>query len=182
MISDFFFKVLKSLCQEKYVYLKWIICQNLDFLIVELFIIHLCGCSHCTCNSITCNAAAVMSLNRRRPSSGLPPPAGLPAAADLFVHMAGHTAEECEALRQSGGVCDHGDADCSWASELQADSTTYPGVKSKGEFFFCLQQNSQIICFLTTLIFVFLFNHLDNLGPASEWRPTRFQDYSDSYK
>lgn len=47
--------------------------------------------------------------------------------------MAGHTAEEREAVRESGGVRDHGDADCSRAHELQADSPARLGVESEGE-------------------------------------------------
>lgn len=47
----------------------------------------------------------------RCPSPGLPSLDGLPSAADILVHMAGHTAEKSEAVRESGGVCHHGDTD-----------------------------------------------------------------------
>lgn len=79
------------------------------------------------------NTSLFYYLLCRCPSPGLPPPDGLPSAADLLVHMAGHTAEEREAVRQSGGVCHHGDADRSGTHEFQADRPASLGTESKGE-------------------------------------------------
>lgn len=79
------------------------------------------------------NPKSVHLLSHRRPSPGLPPLDGLPLAADLLVHMAGHTAEKREAVRQSGGVCHNGDADGSRAHELQADGAAPLGPEGKGE-------------------------------------------------
>lgn len=47
--------------------------------------------------------------------------------------MAGHTAEKREAVRESGGVRDPGDADRSRAHEFQADRAARLGVESEGE-------------------------------------------------
>lgn len=109
-----------KVCFWKSVNLKWIISRNPDLLVIDfnkgkkVLIIQPCDCSYCTPN--ICKAAAVKVLElasccRWCPSSGLPALAGLPSAADVFIHMAGHPAEEREALQQGRGVCDHGDAD-----------------------------------------------------------------------
>lgn len=72
-------------------------------------------------------------LSPRCPPAGLTSLDGVPAAADVLVHVAGHTAEEREAVRQSGGVYHHGDANRSGAHDFQADGTAPVGVESEGE-------------------------------------------------
>lgn len=76
----------------------------------------------------------------RGPSPDLPALDGVPPAADVLVHMAGHTAEEREAVWEGGGVCHHGDADCPRAHEFQADRPACLGVESEGE------SSSSIVC------------------------------------
>lgn len=80
----------------------------------------------------SCHLESVHLLSHRRPSPELTPLDGLPPAADLLVHLAGHTAEKRQAVRQSGGVCHDGDADGARAHELQADGAAPPGPQSKG--------------------------------------------------
>jgi len=86
-----------------------------------------------TCCSKLPNFACVPHRCWRVPSSVIPPLDGVPSAADVLVHMAGHTAQKREAVRKGGGVCDHGDTDGSWAYKLQADGPARPRAESKGE-------------------------------------------------
>lgn len=100
--------------------------QKITFIFLSLF---LCKCL-CVC--VMAKTESVHLLSHRRPSPGLTPLDGLPPAADLLVHMAGHTAEKRQVVQQSGGVYYDGDADGSRAHELQADSAAPPGPESKG--------------------------------------------------
>lgn len=86
----------------------------------------------CLHNDNICHLESVHLCSHRRPSTGLTPLDGLPPAADLLIYMAGHTAEKCQAVRQSGGVCHDGDADGSRAHELQTDGAAPLGPESKG--------------------------------------------------
>ena len=69
---------------------------------------------------------------RRRPAPGVPAPAGLPPAAGLLLHLAGHRKAQLQALRQGGGVRHHGDADGPGAHERQADGPADPGPQGAG--------------------------------------------------
>lgn len=75
---------------------------------------------------------SVHLLSHRRHSPWLTPPDGLPPAADLLVHVAGDTAEKRQAVRQSGGVRHHGNADGPRTHELQANCAAPPGPESEG--------------------------------------------------
>lgn len=79
-----------------------------------------------------CHLESVHLLSHRCSSPWLTPLDGLPPTADLLIHVAGDTAEKRQAVRQSGGVCHHGDTDGPRAHELQADSAAPPGSESKG--------------------------------------------------
>lgn len=73
----------------------------------------------------------------RCPPAGLPSLDGVPAAADVLVHVAGDKAEKREAVQQSGGVHHHGNASRSRAHDFQADGAAPAGVESEGEDLTC---------------------------------------------
>uniref|UniRef100_H3DMA9 C2H2-type domain-containing protein n=1 Tax=Tetraodon nigroviridis TaxID=99883 RepID=H3DMA9_TETNG len=95
----------------------------------------------------------VLLLSPRCPPAGLASPDGVPAAADVLLHVAGDPAEKREAVRQSGGVYHHGDANRPRADDFQADGTAPVGAESQ-----------------------------DHFGFAKQRRPARFPSYSDSHK
>lgn len=64
---------------------------------------------------------------------GLPSPDGLPAAADVLVHVAGDPPEKRQSVQKGGGVCHRGDANRSGAHEFQADGAARLGLAGEGK-------------------------------------------------